>query len=901
MSIARFLRIWHHRVRSLVRKDVVDAEVASELAFHFDLLVAEHVTNGMPLDEARQAARRALGNVAVLEEQCRDHRRVSWWHDLRQDVSYGLRVLAKSRAFTFVAALSLALGLGANAATLGVLHTLKVQPLSLPHADRLVVLRSYLLANPAQLSGIPLGDYLAWRERSRAFEAFGLSLGAPGDLSAERGGPAERIDGHLFDAAMVALLDVRPLVGRVFTDDDPPFGTPGSVIVISHRLWTTRYEADPAVIGRQVRLNRALVTVIGVMPPSFAYPDDRLEFWAPMWTLGSGAEPGSSNDARLYNVVGRLRPGVTLEAAAADLGAISGSQWGVHARTVREVMFGWATEPLVTVEAAVALVLLIGCANVAALLLARGTVRGPELALRLALGASRGRIVRQLLTESLLLSVIGGGLGLFVAWVSLGALRLMAPLPGQSAIPPVAIDARMLAITAALAVMTALVFGVVPALRSSRLTMNNPFKGLQRAAPRGRQQFLRSALVAGQIAIAFVLLIGAGLLTTSFARLAGRDLHFDPDQLMTFDFRMSPTEFTRPAGMRRGWPHVEIGPQPSATLERVLARLRTLPGVLSAAGISHHPTNTIVLARTRLTVEGRAESSESEGTPPVYFLVTPDFFSTMRTPMVRGREFGNGDTESSPWVAVVNETLARAYWPGEDAIGKRIRLDVSSDEPAREVVGVVRDIPTRRAQMRAEPVVYASTRQQASTSRAGMAGIFGRMTFVLRTAGDPATLVTAVQRAVAEVEPDRPLGNISTRRVEPYLFSRYAYVFVLVAFAMAATLIASIGVYGVMSYTVAQRLREIAIRIALGADGRAVFATVARQALVIVGVGVGLGFLGALAMGRLISSQLWGITPTDPTTFLAVALLLGVVAAVACLAPVRRALRTDPVSVLKAE
>ena len=236
--------------------------------------------------------------------------------------SYGLRVLAKSRAFTFVAALSLALGLGANAATLGVIHTLKVLPLSLPHADRLVVLRSYLLANPAQLSGIPLGDYLAWRERSRAFEAFGLSLGAPGDLSAERGGPAERIDGHLFDAAMVALLDVRPLVGRVFTDDDPPFGTPGSVIVISHRLWTTRYEADPAVIGRQIRLNRALVTVIGVMPPSFAYPDDRLEFWAPMWTLGSGAEPGSSNDARLYNVVGRLRPGVTLEAAAADLGAI---------------------------------------------------------------------------------------------------------------------------------------------------------------------------------------------------------------------------------------------------------------------------------------------------------------------------------------------------------------------------------------------------------------------------------------------------------------------------------------------------------------------------------------------------------------------------------------------------
>ena len=274
----------------------------------------------------------------------------------------------------------------------------------------------------------------------------------------------------------------------------------------------------------------------------------------------------------------------------------------------------------------------------------------------------------------------------------------------------------------------------------------------------------------------------------------------------------------------------------------------------------------------------------------------------MRTPLVRGREFGHGDTRSSPWVAVVNETLARTYWPGEDAIGKRIRLDVSSDEPAREVVGVVRDIPTRRAQMQAEPVVYTSMRQQASTSRAGMAGIFGRMTFVLRTAGDPAALVAAVRHAVAEVEPDRPLGNISTRRVEPYLLSRYSYVFVLVAFAMAATLIASIGVYGVMNYTVAQRLREIAIRIALGADGRDVFAAVARQALAIVGAGLACGVArSAGSWGACISSQLWGITPTDPATFVAVALLLGVVAAGACLAPVRRALRTDPVSVLKAD
>jgi putative ABC transport system permease protein len=897
MTIARLLRISHQRLRSLVRKDAVDAEVSRELAFHFDLLVAEHVTSGMPLDDARRAARRALGNVAVLEEHCRDERRVSWAHDLRQDVSYGLRVLAKSRAFTLVAAVSLALGLGANTATLGVIHSLRVLPLALPDADRLFVLRTFPLANPGQVSGVPLDDYLAWRERSRSFTAFGMSLGAPGDLGAEGGAPAERIDGHLFDAGAVSALGVRPLLGRIFTDDDPRFGTPGSVIVISHRLWAGRYHSDPSVVGRRVRLNRSLVSVIGVMPPSFVYPDDRIDYWGPMWTL----KPGAKDEARLYNVIGRLRPGISVDEAEADLRTISGGQWGVRARPLRDMLYGWTTAPLVTVEAAVALVLLMACANVAALLLARGTARGPELALRMALGAGRGRIIRQLLTESVLLSCIAGGLGLFVAAVSVRALRTLAPLPGQSAIPPVAIDARLLAITALLAAGTTLVFGVVPALRSSRVPLIDRFNGLQRTTTGVNQQFLRSALVAGQIAVALVLLIGAALLTTSFARLVARDLHFDPDNLITFDFRVPATEFVRPAGTDRGSAHVEISSLASATLERVLERLRTLPGVVSVAGISHHPTNTLVLARPLLTVQGRATPRDTEGAPPVYFQVTPGFFSTMRTSVIRGREFGPQDTRSSPWVAVVNETLARAIWPGEDALGKRIRLDVSSDEQTREIVGVVRDIPTRRAQLQADPVVYASTLQQPSTSRVPFAGMFGRMTFVLRIAGDPAILAPAVRRAVAEVEPDRPLANISSGRVDRYFWGRYSYVFVLATFALAATLIASIGVYGVMSCAVAERLREIAVRIALGAGARDVFTAVARQALAIVGVGLVVGIVGALGMTRFISSQLWGISATDPAAFLTVALLLGGVAAAACVVPVRRAIRTDPVSVLKAE
>jgi putative ABC transport system permease protein len=434
--------------------------------------------------------------------------------------------------------------------------------------------------------------------------------------------------------------------------------------------------------------------------------------------------------------------------------------------------------------------------------------------------------------------------------------------------------------------------------------LNGPLKGLRPDGKGGNQQVLRCALVAGQIAVAFVLVTGAALLATSFARLTFRDLRFDPDNLMTFDVRVPALEFVRPGRPGHGSVHHQITALPATTLDRVLARLTLLPGVESAAGISHHPTNTIVLARAPLTVlapDGRPQPGDGDGARPVYFLVTPDFFRTMRTPIVRGREFGPADTPSAPWVAVVNESLARQLWPGGDAIGKRILLDVSPDEQAREVVGVVRDIPTRRAQIEAEPVVYAPSRQQPSTARPQFAGIFGRMTFVVRTAGDPSRLVSAVRRAVAEVEPDRPLTNLTSGRVERYLWGRHAYVFVVGAFAMAATLIASIGVYGVMAYATAQRSREIAIRIALGADARDVMGTVARQGLAIVGAGLSLGLALAWATARVIAAQLWGVSATDPPTYAAVAVVLSGVAAAACLIPVRRALRTDPLSVLRAE
>ena len=895
MTISRAFRIAHHRVRSLFRQKTVDAEVARELALHFDLLVAEQEANGMSPADARATARRALGNVAVIEETCRDHRRVAWLHDLQKDVHYGWRMLARERGFTLMAAASLALGLGATSATLSVLRTLAFDVLPFPAAERLVVLRTFPLANPGQQNGVPIADYLTWKDRSRTFDALGVALGFPGDLGAdERGAPAERIDGCLFDADMLEVLGARPLIGRLFTADDPRFGGPGSVMVISYALWTERYNRDPSIVGRRVRLNRTDVTIVGVMPSTFYFPDNRVDYWGPLRPM-LGAPVGE----RLHNVVGRLRPGVSVDQVAAELQSLTQGSWGVRARGLRDTMFGWATAPLLTIGAAALLVLLMACANVAALLLARGTVRGPELSLRMALGAARGRIVRQLVTESVLLSAVGGLLGLAVAWAMVGALRLLAPLPGLPSLPPIRLNFGLGATIGLLAIVTGLASGIVPALRASGVRLIRGVGGGPKVTGSAGPARLRAALVAAQVALAFVLLTGATLLSTSFAKLAGRDLNYDPDHLVTFEFRIPPTEFVRPAPSFRNVPQFAIAPFAPSTLARVFERVRVLPGVASVAGISFHPTNSFALARPPMTVERRA--ADVDGTPPAYFLVTPGFFATMGTPLVRGREFAPGDTVSSPWLAVINETLARRLWPGEDAVGRRIHLDLSPEERPREIVGVVRDIPTRRAQLVAEPVVYASIHQQPSTSAAPFVGMFGRMTFVVRTSGDATALVPAIRQAVAEIEPDRPLASVSSTPVERYMWSRYSYVFVVAAFALVATLIASCGVYGVMSYAVAQRSREIAVRLALGANARDVLSTIGRQAFVVVGLGLLTGIAAALAGTRLIAAQLWGVTPTDPATFGGIALLQSLVAAAACRAPIRRALRTDPVSALKCD
>ena len=901
MTPTRLLRISRHRVRSVARSGQLDAELRREVSFHFDQLVAEFTADGMPPDEARSAAHRTLGNIALMEARCRDQRRTTWLHDFWQDLVHGLGLVRRHRGFTAIAVASLALGIGANIAVLGVIDALLLGGLPFPDQDRLVVIRTFPLDNPQQTNNASAADYVAWKERSRSFEAIGASLADQKDLGSETaGGIAERLSGQGFAPDVFRALGVQPILGRLFTDAESRAGNLAPVVVISHPFWQRRFGGNPAILGTRVRMNGAPTTIIGVMPPAFRFPNDGIDFWGPLPV--SRFQPQDS--ARFFMVTARLKPGVTAQQAERDVAAINAQLTrefpdghegrGVRVQPLHDALLGWTRQPLRTLEAAVALVLLIACANVAGLLLARGSVRRSEFAVRMALGAGRGRIVRQLLTEGLLLSLIGGLLGVVVAGWGLRILIAMWPPPGGLRIPEVGLNARMILNVAVLSGLTGLLFGLAPALAAFRLnltgSLNESVRGTGTQAGGHR---LRGALVASQIALALVLLIGTGLLLNSVLRLAGRELNFDPEGLLTFEVRVPATDPT-------------AADRPSILVERIYDRLRGLPGAESVAGISFPPVNSLLVPTMVVNVEGRPapkRDADRVAASAKYFLVTPSFFATMKAPIVHGRDFEAGDAASARWVSVINETAARRFWPGGDPIGKRFTLDVEAGERTREVIGVVRDIPLRSAYVDVEPVIYTSFLQQSREYRGPFANMFGQMTFLLRSAGDPMTLLPAARSAVAQLDRNRAVARIMP--MNWYIVggwrNRGAYALVLGAFAFTATLLAAVGIYGVMAYAVAQRTREIGIRMALGASAREVVALVGRRALLLIAAGLVLGVAGSVAFARLLGSELWGVTPTDPLTFGAVSLLLVVVALVACVVPVRRAVKVDPTVALRYE
>jgi predicted permease len=916
MVLSRPIRIWRRRIRSLVRKDDLDAQLGQEIAFHFEQLVQEKIAEGLALKEARQAARRALGNIPLLEEQCRDQRRVGWLQDLWQDVKYGVRMLRQNPGFTLIAGISLAMGIGANTAILGALRATLLGNLPFPNGDRLVLLRTYPEENPAILNNnATIPDYVAWKQQSRSFESMGASIADHSrDFGAEQDGrPAERIEGQGFAPSLFLALGVHPFLGRTFTEEEAEIDHPAPVMVLSYRLWQRRFGADPGVLGKQVRLSGDNMTIIGVMPPDFQYPIEETDYWVPLG-INRFQLQGS---ARYFTVTARLNPGVSVQQAQAEMDAIvtqlahdfpdRHKGWRVRILTLREAWYGWMKVPVATLEGAVALVLLIACANVAGLLLARGTARRQEIAMRMALGAGRGRVLRQMLTESLLLSLIGGALGTFIAWGALRLLVHMNPPVASQRMADVVVDLPLIGLLALLSIGTGLVFGVVPAIACFKLDLAGPLKESARnSGPPHSRHRLQSVLVTLQIASALVLLIGSGLLINSFVRLAGFDPNFDLSGLLTFEYRMPQQQYVHEIGVFQGAPYAAIDPSPTPTIRQVYERLQAVPGAESVAGISLPPVNSLVLNRTSFSIEERPmaqSAADRNAFRAVYFLITPNFFAAMRTPLVRGRDLNDFDTVSGTWVAIINETMARRFWPGEDPIGKRLTLGVVSGEQPREIVGVVRDIPLRRTQAEADPVIYASYLQQSPAYRGPNANMFGQMTFLLRSSGDPMSLLPAARHAVAEVDPDRAITKIQT--MEQYwgggMRDKRYLVLVLGAFAFVATVLATIGIYGVMAYSVAQRTREIGIRMALGASPHKILTLIGGRAAILISCGVLLGLAGSLGLSRLIASQLWGIKPTDPATFAGVSLLLIAVALLACFVPARRAIQVDPTEALRSE
>jgi putative ABC transport system permease protein len=830
---------------------------------------------------------------------------------LLQDAHYGFRMLLKRPAFTAMAVLSLALGIGVNTAIFTLINTILMGSLPYPEPDRLVAIWSVPPQHPDQMETTSVSDFMVWKDQNRSFEAMGGVVSTFFDFGVEENGfAADRILGENVTPGLFPALKVQPLMGRLVRPDEDEVDHAAPVMVISFRLWQSRFNGDKNILNRTVLVNGVKTSVVGVMAPGFRLTDDASDCWAPL-PYNRFQLQGS---ARFLTVVARLRRGVSMGQAQGDMESIAGvlarrfpgrdidhgKPWGIRMQPIREGLFGFMSKPLLLLQGAVGFVLLIACANVAALLLGRASARHNEVAVRCALGASRGRIVRQFLTESVLLSLMGGALGILLASVGVHTLVALAP-SWFPRLHEISMDGRVLSFTALLSLLTGVIFGVGPAIQGSKsrfgVALKDSARGGTAGATRGR---LRDGLVMIQVAMAFVLLAGAGLLIRSFAKMQGANLGCDPTGVMTFNATYRESQFGKPIGMYAGLPLWEINSVPTDTISRIFERLQSLPGVQSAAGNLVPPLAGAV--SLPFTIEGRL-SGDADALSAEFYPITPNYFNTMKIAILHGRDFTRQDTARAPWVAMVNETAARRFWPNEDPIGKRLKFDLSPGEGPREVIAVVHDSASSRLQTRQEAAVYVPFVQTSSQVSGPYTFLRLQLTFVVRTVGVPASLLPALRHAVAEIDPNLPVADIKT--VEQYMaqeveYPRY-YSMLLGLFSVVALVLAAVGIYGVMAYAVAQRTREIGIRMALGAGQREVMKLIVRQAIVLVAGGLVLGLTGAKALTGYLSSELWEVTATDPVTLGAVSLLLVSIAVIACMVPALRAIRLDPTVALRYE
>src|SRR5580692_4862536 len=874
-------------LRSLFRRKAVEQELGLELRFHIERQAEENLAAGMSPQEARRAAIKEFGGLEQVKEDCRDTRRANYVENLIKDIRYGFRMLRKSPSFTFFAVAVLALGIAANSAIFSIADAILVRPLPYRDASRLV-----MVWEDASAYGFPKdtpapGNFSDWKSRNQVFTDV-AATGFGGSFNLTGQGIPEKLTGREVTANLFSVLGVTPELGRDFRpEDDVPGATP--VTILSHGLWVRRFGGDPQILGKEISLNYEKCTVVGVMKRGFQFPDREGELWVPeRFTKEQLANHGS----HFLEVVARLKPEVSLKSANADLAVIaqqlekehpdSNSKVGAFAVPLREEFAGDVRPAILVLVGAVCFVLLIACANVANLLLSRAAGRRREMAMRLALGATRGRIVQQMLTESVLLAILAGMAGLLL---SVWGTRFLATLipAGIAPLTGTGVDRRVLLFTVAVTLATGILFGVIPASRvsQSHLTPSLKQDGGQSGVGSGSQR-LRDALVICEVALAIVLLAGGALMIRSLQNLYHLDPGFRADHVLVTHTPLPDQKYK--AFARR-----------TAFYDQVLAKVESLPGVVAAGYTTWIPL-TNAGGAMGVTLEGKPEPAPGQARIPNVRIISKDYAAALGMKLIEGRLFEQDDGFGKPLVALINQTLARNYWPGEKPVGKRFKTGgYSGKSPWITVAGIVGDIHQAGLDIPARAEMYFPYQQQDDG--------FDPEYLAVRTSGDPMTLAEVVRQQIWAVDKEQPVAGVMPLEdlVDDNLSARKMQASLLSGFAGLALLLVTLGIYAVLSFAVTQRTQEIGVRVALGAQPRDVLRMIFAQGFKLFLIGAAIGLAASLALSRALVHLLFGVRAYDPASFASVTLLLAAVALLACYVPARRATRVDPLIALRYE
>jgi putative ABC transport system permease protein len=857
-----------------------------ELRTHLELDAEERREAGLSAEEAAYAARRALGSVALIKEDVRALSPRTLVDDFAQDLRYGGRILRKHPGFAIVTALTLALGVGATTAIFSVVDGVLLRPLPYADADRLAMLweNVNLPAYKNSQNTPSPGNFRDWRQQNSTF--IDLAAIRNSAWSVTDGGEPTRVSGEMVSASLFRLLQVDPAIGREFTAEEDRSDS-ARVVLLGHALWVDRFGSNPSVVGQTIRLNDEPYTVVGVMPRGFHFPDPDDQLWVP---LGLTPAQLANHGSHFLRVLGRLKPGTALAQAQADLDAIaqhltrqypdSNTGTGVAIVSLPEQTVGDVRRPLLVILGVVGLLLLMVCANIGNLLLARASAREREFAVRMALGASRLRVARQLVAESLLLASIGGALGLALASWGVTALQMLAPA-SLSRVDTIAINGSVATFGIAVTLLAGFLCGMMPALQSERPDLHAALSDETRASASGVRLRARNVLVIAETALGVVVLVCAGLLLRSFVRLTEVPVGFKSEGVLTFGVVLPNARY-------------RTEQQRTAFYQQLAERLQTVPGARSAAAISFLP----------LTLSGRTTGVSVEGEPPpapgqVRFVdfrsVSPKYFTAMSIPLVAGRDVAWSDTGTTQPSIVISETMARTFWPNQNAIGKRIKLGRPDENvPWVAVVGIVGDVRQLDLARAPRPAMYLPPSQDLGTGDT-------LRDWIVRASGDPVSLASAVRRAVWAIDPALPITRMQTlAQVRSAATASQRFNLLLVGlFAGLGLLLAAIGLYGVTAYTVTQRTRELGIRIALGAQRGELLRLVLARGVQLTTIGLGVGTVAAFALTSLMSTLLFGVGAHDPITFASVSMLFTVVSLVASFIPAHRAMHVDPMIALR--